>query len=285
MTQGLFARSLLYTPATRPDRFEKALSCGADIVAVDLEDSVAPKDKAEARQNASAWLAAPSDPTLRAVRINSTRTAHGLRDVLALLDTQVKPDLILLPKVEAAADLEQLAALLQGPMAEVRFIALIESARALARLDEIARSTPRLAAFQLGSADLSADLRAANSWESLLYARSHLVRAAAAAGIDVIDTPFFDLADAQALEEETRRVLRLGFTGKAAVHPKQIAAINATFSPTATEIEQARAVLSENEKGVGLVGGQMIDEAVARHARRVLALAEVRARSAESSDG
>lgn len=286
MTHGLLARSLLYTPATRPDRFGKALGSGADIVAVDLEDSVSPGDKAAARQNVLAWLAAPpSGRATRAVRINSTRTAHGLRDVLALLDAQAKPDLILLPKVEAAADLEQPTALLQGPMAEVRFIALIESARAFARLDEIARSTPRLAAFQLGSADLSADLRAANSWESLLYARSHLVRAAAAAGIDVIDTPFFDLANPQALEEETRGVLALGFTGKAAVHPNQVAAINATFSPTAAEIEQARAVLAENEKGVGVVDGQMIDEAVARRARRVLALAEVQGSSGKSGDG
>jgi (S)-citramalyl-CoA lyase len=273
MPEALPARSLLYTPATRPDRFEKALNCGTDIVAVDLEDSVSPGDKAAARQNVLAWLSdPPRGHAARALRINSTRTAHGLRDILAILDAQAKPDLILLPKVEAGADLEQLDALLRPRLDDVRFIALIESARALAHLDEIARSTSRLVAFQLGSADLSADLRAANCWESLLYARAQLVRAAAAAGIDVIDTPFFDLGNAQALEEETRAVLRLGFTGKAAVHPKQIAAINAAFSPTAEEIEHARAVLAENEKGVGLVGGQMIDEAVARRARRVLVL-------------
>ena len=98
--------------------------------------------------------------------------------------------------------------------------------------------------------------------------------AAAAAGIDVIDTPFFNLSDAQELEEESRGVLRLGFTGKAAVHPKQIAVINATFSPSPEEVKHARAVLAENEKGVGLVDGQMIDEAIARRARRVLALAQ-----------
>ena len=275
MRHGTLARSLLYTPATRSDRFEKAIGCGADIVAVDLEDAVAPGDKPAARRNALAWLAAPYvGRATRALRMNGTRTVHGLRDILALLEAQARPDFILAPKVEAAADLEQLDALLQGPLADVRFIALIESAKAFASLDEIARSTQRLAAFQLGSADLSADLRAANSWESLLHARSHLVRAAAAAGIDVIDTPFFDLSDTAALEAETRGVLRLGFTGKAAVHPNQIALINATFSPTASEIEHARAVLAENEKGVGLVGGQMIDEALARRARRVLALAQ-----------
>jgi (S)-citramalyl-CoA lyase len=274
MSKAFLGRSLLYTPATRPDRFEKALSSGADIVAVDLEDSVAPGAKAAARQNVLTWLSGPrTGRAARAVRINSTRTVHGLRDLLAVVEAQAMPELILLPKVEAGADLEQLEALLQGPLAGVRFIALIESARAFGRLDEIARSTPRLAAFQLGSADLSADLRATNSWESLLYARSRLVTAAAAAGIEVIDTPCFDLSDESVLEGEARGALRLSFTGKSAVHPKQIAVINATFSPAAAEVEHARAVLAENEKGVGIVGGQMIDEAIARRARRVLALA------------
>ena len=264
-----------FVPCPRPDRFDKAVSSGTDIVAVDLEDSVAPRDKAEARQNALAWFsAARTGHTARALRINSTRTAHGLRDILAILEAQAKPDLIILPKVEAAADLEQLDALLQGPCAEIRFIALIESAKAFARLDEIARSSLRLVAFQLGSADLSADLRAASSWESMLYARSSLVRAAAAAGIDVIDTPFFDLSDAQELEEETRRVLRLGFTGKAAVHPKQIAVDQRRVLAHHGGNRARETVLAENEKGVGLVDGQMIDEAIARRARRVLALAQ-----------
>ncbi|HEX6014671.1 MAG TPA: CoA ester lyase [Geminicoccaceae bacterium] len=278
---GTLARSLLYTPATRSDRFEKAVGCGADIVAVDLEDAVAPGDKPVARRNASAWLAAPyGGRAARAVRINGTRTMDGLRDILAIVDAQAQPDFILVPKVEAAADLEQLDALLQGPLAGVRFIALIESATALARLDEIARSTARLAALQLGSADLAADLRAANCWETLLHARSLMVRAAAAAAIEVLDAPCFDLASAGALDEEIRGALRLGFTGKSAVHPKQIAPINDAFSPTEKEVEHAKAVLGENEKGVGLVAGQMIDEAVARRARRVLAVARAVAEGA-----
>jgi (S)-citramalyl-CoA lyase len=286
MPDASLARSLLYTPATRPDRLGKAAGSGVDIVAADLEDAVAPGDKAAARQNVLAWLAAPGDGrAARAVRINGTRTVHGLRDVLALLEAKARPDLIILPKAETEADLEQLEALLQGALGEVRFIALIESAKAFARLDEIARSTPRLLAFQLGSADLSADLRAANSWESLLYARSQLVRAAAAAGIGVIDTPFFDLADETGLAAESQAVLRLGFTGKTAIHPKQIAAINGAFSATAEEVEHARAVLRENEKGVGIIGGQMIDEAVARRARQVLARTAAQGRAVESSHG
>jgi (S)-citramalyl-CoA lyase len=275
VSQALVARSLLFVPATRPDRFAKAAASGTDIVTVDLEDSVAPRDKEAARQNVAAWLsAAHTGPAARTVRINSTRNLHGLRDILAIVEGQALPDLIVVPKVEAAADLEQLDALLQSGSSPPRLLAQIESARALAHLDEIAGSTPRLAALMLGSADLSADLRAVNSWESLLHARFLLVRAAAAAGLEVLDAPCFDLNDPAAVEEEARRSLRLGFTGKCAVHPKQVGPINATFSPSAEEVEHARAVLAENEKGVGLVDGQMIDEAIARRARRVLTLAE-----------
>jgi (S)-citramalyl-CoA lyase len=275
MIEPLLARSLLFVPAVRPDRFAKAAASGADIVAVDLEDSVAAGDKAAGREQALGWLAAPrSGRAARAVRINSTRTVHGLRDLLALLDAPAQPDLLILPKVEAAADLEQVDMLL-GPLSgPTRLLALIESAKALAHVAPIARRTPRLAGLMFGSADLSADLRAANSWESLLYARSLVVAAGAAAGLEVLDAPCFDLADERAVEEEARGALRLGFTGKCAIHPKHVAAINATFSPTAEEVEHARAVLVENEKGVGVVGGQMIDEAIARRARRVLTLAE-----------
>ena len=271
MSEGLTARSLLFVPATRPERFAKAEGSGADIVAVDLEDSVAPRDKATARRHALAWLSSPrSGPAARALRVNSTRTVDGLRDVLALLEASEEPDLVVLPKAEAAADLVQLHALLRAAGKRTRLVALIESAVALAHLDEIARATPRLTALLLGSADL----RAANGWEGLLYARSCLVRAAAAARLDVLDAPCFDLAGPGTLEEETRGAQRLGFTGKCAIHPKHIATINATFSPTTAEVEEARLILAENEKGVGVVGGRMIDEAVARRARRVLALAE-----------
>jgi (S)-citramalyl-CoA lyase len=169
----------------------------------------------------------------------------------------------------------QVALIGSGPTDDARLpAATADAAAALARLDEIAGATPRLAALLLGSADLSADLRAANGWESLLYARSHLVRAAAAAGLDVLDAPCFDLSEPGTLEEEARGAQRLGFTGKCAIHPKHIATINATFSPAAGEVGEARLILAENEKGVGVVGGRMIDEAMARRARRVLALAE-----------
>jgi (S)-citramalyl-CoA lyase len=267
-------RSLLFTPGTRPDRFAKAAASGADIVAIDLEDSVAPAEKDAAREQTLPWFSAPrAGQELRALRINSLRTEHGLKDVLAIRRTEARPDLVLLPKAGSPAELEQLDELLGGPLQAIRFVAGIESARGLSRVDSIAQSTPRLAALFLGAGDLSADLRCANTREGLLYARAHIVRAAAQARIDVLDSPCFDLSDPATLAAELESAIGLGFTGKAAIHPKQIAPIHAAFTPSARQIEEANRILMESDKGVGVVGGQMIDEADARRARRILALA------------
>jgi (S)-citramalyl-CoA lyase len=274
MSMELAARSLLFTPATRTDRFAKAAGSGADVVAIDLEDSVAPAEKDGAREQALPWFATPRTAReIRALRINSLRTEHGLKDVLALRRMQARPDVIIVPKVESPADLEQLSELLRDSSHQVRFLAGIESAKGLSRVDSIAQSAAPLAALFLGAGDLSADLRCANSREALLYARSHIVRAAAVARIEVFDSPCFDLSDPATLAEEAESAVQLGFTGKAAIHPRQIAPIHAAFTPSARQIEEAEQILAENEKGVGVVGGQMVDEAVARRARRILALA------------
>jgi (S)-citramalyl-CoA lyase len=274
MTSEWVGRSLLFVPATRPDRFEKAAASGADVVIVDLEDSVAAGDKEQARRNALAWACGLRTAGPRkAIRINSPRTLHGLRDLVVLLEGSAVPDYIVLPKTECAADLQQLASLLRQAGKPAQLIAIIESARAIAQVESIAESTQALAGLLFGSADLASDLRCANDWDSLHYARSRLVAAAAAADIAALDAPFFDLADVPALRQEIEVSARLGFTGKSAVHPSHIGPIHAGFSPTEEAVLHAQAVLQENEKGIGVVGGRMIDEAMARHARRVLSLA------------
>ena len=118
---------------------------------------------------------------------------------------------------------------------------------------------------------MAADLGAADSRETLAFVRSRLVAACALHAIIPIDTPFFEIHDEAGLRQETERAIALGFTAKAAIHPDQIAIINAALTPTDAAVAEARAILAENAKGVGTVGGQMIDEAVARKARRVLA--------------
>jgi (S)-citramalyl-CoA lyase len=121
-----------------------------------------------------------------------------------------------------------------------------------------------------GTADMAADLGADLTWNSLLFARSRLIAAAALKGLLTIDAPFFAFKDVTRLVQETANAVALGFSGKCAIHPSQIAVINASLVPSGTEISHARAVLQENTKGVGVVNGVMVDEALARRARRVL---------------
>jgi (S)-citramalyl-CoA lyase len=123
----------------------------------------------------------------------------------------------------------------------------------------------------LGAADMAADLGVGAEWEGLSYARGRLVAACAAAGVLPIDSPYFSVRDQQGLKNEVKQSIGLGFSAKAAIHPAQVEPINEALTPSEEEVAKARAILVENEKGVGVVDGQMIDEAVARKARRVLA--------------
>ncbi len=268
-------RSWLFTPATKPERFGKAAEAGADVLIIDLEDAVAPADKDRARTAAIGYLAASAHQggPARALRLNGLRTRAGLADALALLDSAADPDFVVLPKTETQADLRLLDELLAAANKQARLVALIESAAALAQLEAIAMATPRLAALMFGAADMAADLGADTTWEPLLGARQRIVAAAALSRVTALDTPYFDIRDGESLAAETTRAIALGFTAKAAIHPDQVAVINAALKPSEAAIGHARMVLAENAKGVGTVGGQMIDEAVARKARRTLAAA------------
>jgi (S)-citramalyl-CoA lyase len=264
-------RSWLFTPATRPDRFDKAAASGADVSIIDLEDSVAPADKVEARRTALSHLAQPAAGSSgRALRINGLETRFGLADLQAFLESSASPDYLVLPKTESAAHLQILDRLLAEAGKATRLVALIESAQGLAAAEAIAASTPRLQALLFGAADMSADLGAGTAWAPLAYARSRVVAACALAGVLAIDSPFFDVKDHEGLAQETSQAIALGFAGKAAIHPNQIAPINAALTPRPEEVDRARAILAENAKGVGVVQGQMVDEAVARKARRIL---------------
>jgi len=156
-------------------------------------------------------------------------------------------------------------------------VGLIESARGLAAVEAISTATPRLAALMLGAADMSADLGAATAWQPLAYARGRLIAVCALADILAIDSPFFELHDEAGLKQEVTAAVALGFGAKAAIHPAQIGPINAALTPSAEAVEKARAVIAVNAKGVGTVDGEMIDEAVARKARRTLAAAGIAA--------
>ena len=271
-TRSIFSlKSWLFTPATKPDRFARAAEVGADAFIIDLEDAVAPSAKNEARETALRYLAQISADHLPcALRINSPDTQFGLDDLQDLLSSGAGPDYLVLPKCSSAALVALVTNLLREAGKSTQVIALIESAKAVRALDDITSSEAKPAGLIFGAADMSADLGAETAWEPLLWVRSRIIQSAACAGIAAIDSPFFDIADAQGLKQETRASASLGFHGKCAIHPKQIATINEVLTPTEEQIAKARQILIVNRQGVGSVDGQMVDEAVARKARFVL---------------
>lgn len=266
-------RSWLFTPATRPQRFEKAFESRADALIIDLEDAVAPADKEAARQTAFSYLETRvGGAGTVALRINGLDTIAGINDLHALLNSKVDPEVIVLPKASSFEQLGILANLLAVSGKAARVVAIIETAGALAEIEKLAQA-PKLLGLMFGAADMAADLGAATSWEGLIYARQRLVAAAASSNILPIDAPFFDIHDSDGGAKEVQQALEIGFRAKAAIHPRHIEAINQSLTPSADMVEQARRILAENGKGVGVVDGKMIDEAVARKARRVLSMA------------
>jgi (S)-citramalyl-CoA lyase len=254
-------RSMLFTPATKTDHFTAAATVGADAVILDLEDSVAPAAKDQARRAALNYLAAqrPSRPST-ALRINSPATLAGWHDLTALLGSAADPDFIVIPKAKSV---------LGQAKKKAGVIVIYESARAVTRIADLL--DPHVVdAVMFGGADMSADLGADVAAEVTGYARSLLLIHAAAAAIPVIDSPFFDIADTDGLGQALKRAVAQGFAGKAAIHPAQIPVINAAFTPDQDQIAWARQVINANQVGVGTVAGSMVDEAVARRARRIL---------------
>jgi (S)-citramalyl-CoA lyase len=263
-------RSWLFTPGTRPDRFARAAERGADVLIIDLEDAVTPADKPAARANALAYCRTAPLQGRRAIRINALDTRAGLADLEMLLSGAPVLDYVILPKTESAAHLRILDRLLVEAGQTARLIALIESARGLADVREIASATPRQEGLMFGAGDMAADLGAAASWEPLLPARAAIVLACAVAGIAAIDSPFFALGDESGLAREIAAAAAMGFGAKAAIHPGQVAAINAALTPSEAEIAQARRILAACDAGVGVVDGRMVDAAMARKARRLV---------------
>jgi (S)-citramalyl-CoA lyase len=261
---------MLFTPATKTDHFTVAATVGADAVILDLEDSVAPAAKDEARRAALKYLAAErSSHTSLALRINSPATLAGWHDLTALMDSAADPDFIVLPKTESAAEAALVKAVLHEAQKTAGVIVICESARAAARIADLL--DPHVVdAVMFGGADMSSDLGADVAAEVTGYARSRLLTHAAAAAVPVIDSPFFDITDPDGLRHAVQRAVAEGFAGKAAIHPAQIPAINAAFTPDHDQIVWATRVINTIRVGVGTVDGSMVDEAVARRARRIL---------------
>lgn len=272
-------RSLLFVPAVRPDRYPKALATGADAVCLDLEDGVGSGAKDHARSSAIA-LFAERTPTRAEVslRINDPTTDLGRRDLDEIMTAGVRPDALMLPKVSGPDDIRTVETILGADGDELPFIVQIETARGVAAAIEIGAASANVSALFFGAIDLSADIGCAVEWDSLLYARSRVVLAAAVAGVSALDSPCMDVPALESLREESARTRRLGFVGKAAIHPTQVSVIQEAFSPTDHEVAWARKIVrayDANDGGVLLVEGQLIERPVVRAAQRVLQISSL----------
>jgi len=272
-------RSFIFSPGLKPEMFPKALACGTDIVCVELEDGIAPKDKQEAREKALKLFAAPQadDGVERIVRINCLREGFGIADVAAILKVDGPPPALMLPKVRTPDEVVLLDNLLSERGHTTRLHVIIETNDGLEAVFDIAQCSPRIDALFFGGVDMAAELRCENAWGPLLYARSRVVHAAAAAGLDVIDVPYLDLNDQKGMVEEALLAKSLGFSGKGAIHPKQIAALNTVFTPSEEEIARARRIIDTFEKadtGLVVIDGKLIEKPVLRDMYRILAIAD-----------
>ncbi len=271
-------RSFIFSPGLKPDMFPKALASGADIVCVELEDGIAPKDKDVARANAMALFTEPQadDGVERIVRINCLREHFGLKDVQAVLASDTPPPALMLPKVKTPDEVKWLDDLLSERGHATRLHIIIETNAGLEAVYDIARASNRIDALFFGGVDMAAELRCQNAWEPLLYARSRVVHAAASIGVDAIDVPYLDLEDPDGMVEAAKLARDLGFSGKGSIHPKQIPLLNDVFTPDAAQVAHANKIVqafAEADTGLVVVDGKLIEKPVLREMHRILAVA------------
>ncbi len=266
MKLGNLARSYLFVPGHRPERFDKAVAAGADAVIVDLEDAVAPSDKAAARQHLLAWLDAQHPAHSVLVRINAAGSAWFDADLAVCAHPGVAG--IVLPKAEQVADLKAVAA------AGARSILpLVESARGLWNAFDLCLA-PHVERLVFGTIDFAADMGLRESRDSLLHARSQLVLASRVAGIGApVDGVTVAVDDAALVRSDTLHARELGFGAKLCIHPKQVAFVHAAFLPTADELAWAGRVQAAFQASGGAavaVDGKMVDRPVLLLAEAIL---------------
>jgi citrate lyase subunit beta/citryl-CoA lyase len=258
------AKSLLFVPGDRPERFDKAAGAGADVVIIDLEDAVAAESKDAALHNVIDWIGAGGAAM---VRVNGVGTVWHDRELAALAATGVE---IMVPKAQSARALESVHAVVGN-----RIVALVETAAGVRDADAVA-TAPGVVRLALGNVDLAAELGVdPGSHAALAYSRGRLVVASAAAGISApIDGVTTVLSDPDVLTRDLEVMRELGLGGKLCIHPRQVGRVKAAFLPDAQEVSWARRVLEAAVAGgVGVVDGAMIDAPVVARARTVLARA------------
>ena len=281
-------RSMLFLPGNNPNMLINGNCLGADSVIFDLEDAVSPDEKDAARilvRNTMRYMDFRGCEII--VRINSIDTPCWTKDIDAVL--AYRPGLILLPKASSAADvlaadtyLTQMEEALGLEKNSVGLMPLIETALGVENAFSIASATKRVKALLLGAEDLTADLQCKRTKQGreIEYARTRLVMAARAAGVEVYDTPFTDVNDDEGIEFDASLAKSLGFSGKASISPRHVEVINRVFSPAISEIDYAYEVMEAIElakkqgKGAIALRGKMIDAPIVMRAQRTIAMAE-----------
>ncbi|KDB27544.1 hypothetical protein H109_00705 [Trichophyton interdigitale MR816] len=295
-TRSALRRALLYVPGSSQRMLDKSRMLSVDCIAYDLEDSVTPSKKAEARRLVRAALDLPSPAGVRerAVRINSVGSGLALADLTEVLKSPNLSTLVV-PKVDSASDLTFISDVLSHTLSpssaeQISILALVESAKAITNLSQICTATPLLSGLIFAAEDFALDLSITRtpSLSEFLYARSAIVTAARAhelpSAIDLVCTSYKQdgggIDGMSVLEEESRSGKRLGFNGKQCIHPTQVERVQAIFGPEEGEVEWAVRVVIADEKaarqgrGAWTLDGKMIDVPVAEKARAIVRKAE-----------
>jgi citrate lyase beta subunit len=290
-------RSLLFVPASRPAMIQKAAASAADVVCIDLEDSVTPDEKAAARLNViRALQELDFGSRARMVRINAIDTAFAYRDLVEVVEAAGnRLDLIMMPKAGSARDVEFVHTLLtqiEGNSRVIRPIGIeaqIETASGFLYAREIAGASPRLEALIFGAGDYAASMRMPSAaigerdahdevypghrWHAVMHT---IVAAARAKGLRCMDGPYAGYTDTAGLERACRIAQAMGFDGKQCIHPAQLATVNAVFAPSDGEVTNAAAIVHAYDtavaagQGAATHDGRMIDAANVRMARTIL---------------
>ena len=301
-------RCQLFGPGSRPALFEKMAASAADVINLDLEDSVAPDDKPTARANVITAIGAVDWGTKTlSVRINGLDSPWWYRDVVDLLEQAgERLDLIMIPKVGCAADIYAVDALVSsieaamGRKKRIGFEVIIESAAGITHVEEIAKASPRLQAMSLGAADFAASMGmqttgiggtqesyymhrdGAKYWsDPWHWAQAAIVAACRTHGVLPVDGPFGDFSDDEGFRAQARRSGTLGMVGKWAIHPKQVALANEVFTPSDAAVLEAREILAAmvaakaSGQGATVYKGRLVDIASIKQAEVIVKQAEM----------
>lgn len=266
-------RSLLFVPAGKLDKWEKAVASGADAICVDLEDSVPPDEKDKARADVQTFLEKGVAAEKKLIlRINSPESEAGKSDLEMILTLSRMIYGLMIPKIDDASPLKKVINKLGASGKSIPLFPLIESAQALENgRDILSCNTVDGAVF--GGHDLAMQLGCSKDWDVLSTYRSEFIRSAGGLNLSLIDMPWFDLDDVAGLKKETENAQRFGFTAKAAIHPAQVKTINAVFSPTKDEVAEAGEMIRIFEEAGGHAvawKGKVLEPPVINQAKRIV---------------